>query len=983
MKSYKGILFSALFLACALTAAETPIKLMFSFEREGSVIEGKVLQKQRIFGADLKCRVTASDKELPQEAGNTILLGEWELPRNGEPLVFQKETAQLPERRRFIAKATVLTASGKELCSSACELTTPPNPKNWRGFKEGIPDGKVPAPWTPVQLEGNVVSVWGRRFIFCGNPLPAQIESQHVELLASPARLLLEPFPEEWSLQSARKIDDTTIQMRWTGRLAGTDAYQVTTEIYFDGVMRVEMDIPKCATVQKYAHLYPIRKEVARTLHRGPYAFGGVKTTYPVKGEAEYHPIRPQLFLFNDDVGFGWFDGMPFDWPLVKKEQALAVIPQEDCVALQVNYIDSPTELKEKRRYSTGIQPLPVRPMPAVEKGLRLCYAIRYNDERRPAWTGTVDYLPEGNIRQECGTVELRVRMDFDPATHKREELFWEASHGHIRFKFGWAPKGGVFAQIYEDYKTKVYVSTDWSPRQGEWNHLAVTWGDEMSVFVNGNKTAGAPFQGSNRAFPAMLHVGGVNVSVDALKISAHPRTDFALGDQPPVVDGDTLLLDNFDSVGYCNGRRATFPEKIDDEAEAGYLTPDAELGNGLWGGGIVPMKHPIRNLIEGYRFYGIDTFCYHASQYTDESFAGMYVAEPERLKRSVEEIHRLGGRAIIYINNSLSTVDRAWQAHEKDWLIHPVAAPFIAASRPHEKCYQACPRSEYIDYFFWRLASLLDDFQLDGGFLDGRMYASCNNELHGCGVADFEGRRVAQRDVWDGRLKAWRLYNIFKNRGCYCEQHKSSIWDAPTCFFWDAAWEGEQFMSQKWDRTKMKRTDILPVEAMRTQVNGFVYGLPSRFTAYLKQPFSAVENCTYSFVHGTTWTMTYRIHEAAVVAPYWKALDDFGATHEGFRPYWGKEPPALSTPHPMVKVSAYINNGKALLIIANFNEENPVTSGIVRLNMKALALKGPLLAIDTFSGKEIPISETGDFVIDVKCFRQHWVTIGGNCKTP
>ncbi|MBQ7178098.1 MAG: hypothetical protein IJS08_11850, partial [Victivallales bacterium] len=717
---------------------------------------------------------------------------------------------------------------------------------------------------------------------------------------------------------------------------------------------------------------------VARTLHRGPYAFGGIITTYPVKKKVEYHPIRPQMFLFNDDVGFGWFDGMQFDWPLANKSHAIAVIPGKDSVALQVNYIDAPTEIKRRRAYSTGIQPLPVRPMPEIEKGLRMCYAIKYNDEKMPAWYGTVDYMADGNIRQDMGTVELRVRLDFDPATHTREELFWEASHGHIRFKFGWAPKGGVFAQIYEDYRTKVYVATDWSPKQGEWNHLALCWGDEMSVFINGRKAAGATFKGSNRAFPAMLHAGGVNVSVDALKISAHPRTDFALGDKPPAPDDDTLLLDNFDNIGYCNGRKATFPEKIDHEAEAGYLTPDAELGDGLWGTGIVPMKHPVRNLIEGYRHYGIDVFCYHASQYTDEAFAGMYVFEPERLKSSVAEIHRLGGRAIIYINNSLSTCDRAWQAHEKDWLIHPVGAPFISASRPHEKCYQACPRSEYIDYFFWRLATVLDEYHLDGGFLDGRMYASCNNENHGCGVVNFEGKRVAQRNVWDGRKKAWRLYNIFKKRGCYCEQHKSSIWDAPTCFFWDAAWEGEQFMLQKWDKSNTKRTDILPIEAMRTQINGFVYGLPSRYTAYLKQPFSAVDNCTYSFVHGTTWTMTYRIHEAAVVAPYWKALDDFGATYGNFKPYWGKKPPALSTPHPLVKVSAYAKEGKALLIIANFNEDEPLTSGKILIDKRTLGLKGLLRVRDAFSGEDIPISEKGDFYVEVKCFRQKWVYIEG-----
>ncbi|MBQ7178038.1 MAG: hypothetical protein IJS08_11550, partial [Victivallales bacterium] len=264
MKELGIIFFTALFIACALMAAETPIALSFSFENGGTTIEGKLVQKRRIPGMNLKCRVTASDKEQPQSANNNILLGEWNLPKN-EPLVFHKETSDLPERRRYICKAVIINASGKELCSATSELATPPNPANWRGFKEGIPTGEVPSPWTAVRLKGNAVSVWGRTFLFKDCPLPSQIVSKNVELLASPAKFQLDPAPSEWKLLSSRKIDDTTVRMEWTGKLAGKKAYNVTTEIYFDGVMRLEFGIPEGVTVNRYAQIYPIRKEVART----------------------------------------------------------------------------------------------------------------------------------------------------------------------------------------------------------------------------------------------------------------------------------------------------------------------------------------------------------------------------------------------------------------------------------------------------------------------------------------------------------------------------------------------------------------------------------------------------------------------------------------------------------------------------------------------------------------------------------------------
>jgi hypothetical protein len=121
---------------------------------------------------------------------------------------------------------------------------------------------------------------------------------------------------------------------------------------------------------------------------------------------------------------------------------------------------------------------------------------------------------------------------------------------------------------------------------------------------------------------------------------------------------------------------------------------------------------------------------------------------------------------------------------------------------------------------------------------------------------------------------------------------------------------------------------------------------------------------------------MTYRIFEAAVTAPYWKALDNFGATYSRFRPYWGNAPLAASVPHELVKVSCYVKPGAALLIIANFNEDAPRTAGNVRFDGAKAGLPGPWQAFDAFSGEEIPVSPEGDIPIDIKSFRQSWIIV-------
>ena len=78
------------------------------------------------------------------------------------------------------------------------------------------------------------------------------------------------------------------------------------------------------------------------------------------------------------------------------------------------------------------------------------------------------------------------------------------------------------------------------------------------------------------------------------------------------------------------------------------------------------------------------------------------------------------------------------------------------------------------------------------------------------------------------------------------------------------------------------------------------------------------------------------------------------------------------------MKVSAYARDGKVLLIIANFNEDAPVTAGAIRIDRKALGLKGALLARDVFSNEEVLISEKGEFSVDIKSFRLKWVYIEG-----
>jgi len=160
-----------------------------------------------------------------------------------------------------------------------------------------------------------------------------------------------------------------------------------------------------------------------------------------------------------------------------------------------------------------------------------------------------------------------------------------------------------------------------------------------------------------------------------------------------------------------------------------------------------------------------------------------------------------------------------------------------------------------------------------------------------------------------------------------------------------------------------------------RAQLSGRQFGVPCAYFAYSYSPFEPIENCTYAFVHGGCWHFTYRIDEAMVTWPYYRALDAFEARSDRFVPYWAERPPARAVPHELVKVSVYTKTGAALVMVANFDEDAPAVSGPVVLDMDRLGLVAPT-ARDAFSKAAAPLVDGTTLAVSIKSFRQAWFVL-------
>lgn len=912
-------------------------------------------------------------------------LGSVPLERNSKDAVFESQLPELEELTYYRLRV-VLREGETMIAENAISFATPARPE-WLGTKEGLTDGRldgVPEPWTPVLLQGRSVSVWGRQYRFDRGPVPNSAISQGRELLASPCEIVLDPSPKSWKLirSYAEGAGPTAAVFEWES--VGSDViYHARTEVGFDGAIRVDVTVPAGAAVGKMALEMPCAREHARYIHRGPLSWGGMNSAYELPKEKETYSssraVNTGAFYFLDDwVGMGWMDGMPFAPPLNIPERGMEMIPGDDAALLRVNYIDNPKVYDVDRTYTFGLLAVPVKPYPEDLRDLRWYYSYMYGDEdpeNNPAWLSTAEYDSDGNVDLSQGTAEIWFKPDFDPATHQRVEKFLEVGHGqHYQFVLRWEPADGICVRSIV-WGRAIGAASNIHVPKGEWAHVASTWDDNsIKLYINGEMVAEteANLRSHMGVDPVSIYAGGQNVFVDGLRISARSRSAFDISSQP-VPDADTLLCDNFDNVSWVNGRKAFIPEKSDSRTEGGYFSPDMTHEPGKWGMGIGPMRVPVKSKVEGLGYIGMKQAII-MGQYFDRCFAGLHVEHEDKLKSAIKAHHDAGMKVVLYLSNSLSTYDPMWYTYADDWLIEPRGIPFRPPHRPDEEGYQACPRGGYHEYWYYRLGRLADEYGVDGFYLDGRLYSTCSNSKHGCGTTDFDGKPVAAADIWDGREKSWRMLNVIRGRGGQWYQHDSGLRDAPSFYFADFLWDGEQLMGTNLgDR---KRLEALPLTPFRVLMDGRKFGTPTANAAYSYQPLMPIDYCTYSFVHGTTWVPTYnRMNEPMTLAPFWKAQDEFGATFKNFIGYWYDSPPAVSTPNDLVKVSAHAENGRALVIVANFNEV-PVR-GKVKLNLKSLGLTSPSVR-DAFSKEPVELVDGDSIQIDIRGFRQSWYLLEG-----
>ena len=246
----------------------------------------------------------------------------------------------------------------------------------WEHNKLGVSDKPMP-PFTPLEVEGNVVRSVLRKHTMNGFGLWDQVESLGTPLLAG---FMYFDAPAEGQHMIPRATVRRVSDVSAAGEALWSHVHvsaRVLSEFDVDGMMKVTLSIePKGPMpIERLDLVIPLREEVAKLMH---VCGDGLRFNYAgevPKGEGVVWDSRkasrleiagtfiPYIWLGDEERGIAWFADSDEGWVLDDKKPALELIRRKGVVELRVHFINKPGPLPGPRHIVFGLQATPTKPM--------------------------------------------------------------------------------------------------------------------------------------------------------------------------------------------------------------------------------------------------------------------------------------------------------------------------------------------------------------------------------------------------------------------------------------------------------------------------------------------------------------------------------------------------------------------------------------------------------------------------------------------
>jgi len=237
-------------------------------------------------------------------------------------------------------------------------------PPEWLENKIGL-TGKVYEPWTPMDWDGEKITMCGRSYSFKDTLFPARLVSQNGDILAGPMRMVLtsdgqSTVVEGGKVSITRKTDE---KVEFRNEFSNAKVSVVADGfVEYDGLCWINIKIgPKYGPVQisRLAFEVHLNRQEMRLFDAG--ALDGTGTgAIPLKG---WSGPAHSIWAGNAERGIQFIFKSTKNWISSDQNKQIGLHAKDSGTNLEFNFIDFPTSLSEPVEFELGFVVTPVKPL--------------------------------------------------------------------------------------------------------------------------------------------------------------------------------------------------------------------------------------------------------------------------------------------------------------------------------------------------------------------------------------------------------------------------------------------------------------------------------------------------------------------------------------------------------------------------------------------------------------------------------------------
>jgi len=324
----------------------------------------------------------------------------------------------------------------------------------------------------------------------------------------------------------------------------------------------------------------------------------------------------------------------------------------------------------------------------------------------------------------------------------------------------------------------------------------------------------------------------------------------------------------------------------------------------------------------------GVTTLILHEKWNKSQNFFELSEYTQKQLRYIVDECHKRGIKVLTYFGYELSAMSPIWSDVGKDYVVRKEDQTADGGwwRVPFQRDYVVCYNTPYQRIFLDGVANLMDEFHIDGVYLDGTAHPRCCHSLeHGCGWYDEDGNVHGTYQINAIRALFRELYDIVSSRGGMINVHCFGFINYTALPYIHQTWYGENLQFEL-----MHGSDKdLDLDYFRTEYIGRNMGVPVEFIAYANPPYWKFESAlACALLHGILPRPNDIGHPLTLMSRVWEVIGAFPVAQSEWKPYWDN---TAIVSHDKVRVSYYRHTTLAgqtqLLAVATNISSKPIES--------------------------------------------------------